>query len=203
MKKTPYLKKSNHRNNIQHIIKNVNISLPGIWNSSEHSECQRTKKVWLNLMYCGTYNTCSFIISQVQLNSVHNSDPIFTSLSYLLVFFLRWTRVVISPVDFHSLSPIYFQQVFCAQCHCLRVVKTLHPIQLYEMYVVGSIDSACNSIYCACFRNTSTKNRVVLYVIISTMQNYTHFQWKTYNKIFIHIYFPLHGTQWLPLDSLY
>jgi hypothetical protein len=35
------------------------------------------------------------------------------------------------------------------------------------------------------------------------MQNYTHFQWKTYNKIFIHIYFPLHGTQWLPLDSLY
>jgi len=126
-------------------------------------------------MYCGTYSTCSFVISQVQLNSSHSSDSIFTSLSCLLVFFHRWTRVVISPVDFHSLSVTYFQQVFCAQCHCLRVVKTLHPIQLYEMYVVGSIDSACNSIYCVCCRHTSTKNRVVMYVVISTKQNYTQF----------------------------
>ena len=122
-------------------------------------------------MYSGTYNTCSFIISQVQLNSAHSSDPIFTSLSHLLVFFHRWTHVVISPVDFHSLSVMHFQQVFCAQCHCLRVIKTLHPIQPYEKYTVGSIDCACNSIYFVCCRNTSTKNRVVLYIVKSTMQN--------------------------------
>ena len=127
-------------------------------------------------MYSGTYNTCSFIISQVQFNSAHSSDSIFTSFSHLLVFFYRWTCVVITPVYIHSLSAMPLQQVFCAQCHCLRVIKTLHPIQAYEMYIVGSIDCACNSIYCVCCRNTSTKIRVVLYVIISTMQNYTQFQ---------------------------
>ena len=123
-----------------------------------------------------TITICSYIISQVQLNSAHNLDPILTFLSYLLVFFHRWTHIVVTPVDIHSLSVIQFQQVFCAQCHSLRVVKTLHPIQPHEMYIVGSIDCACNSIYCVCCRNTSTKNRVVLYVVNSTIQNYTQFQ---------------------------
>ena len=49
--------------------------------------------------------TTSFPLnSQVQLNPAHSSDPILTSLSHLLVFFHRWTRVVISPIDFYSLS---------------------------------------------------------------------------------------------------
>ena len=127
-------------------------------------------------MYSGSYNNFFFINSQVQLNLAHSSDPILTSLSYLLVFFHRWTHVVISPVDFHSLSVIQLQQVFCAQCHCLSLIKTVHPIQPYEMNIVGSIDCAWNSIYCVCCRNTSMKNRVVLYVTNSTMQNDTQFQ---------------------------
>jgi len=120
--------------------------------------------------------TFFFINSQVQLNPAHSSDPILTSLNYFLVFFHRWTCVVIAPVDFHSLSLIQFQQMSCAQIHCLRVVKILHPFQPYEMYIVGSINCAWNSIYCVCCGNTSTKNRVVLYVVNSTMQNYTQFK---------------------------
>jgi len=126
-------------------------------------------------MYSGTYNNFFFINSCVQLNSVYSSDPILTSLNCFLIFCHRWTSVVISPVDFHSLSVIHVQYVFCTQCDCLRVVKTLHPIQPYEMYIVGSIVCSWNSIYCVCCRNTSTKNRVVLYVVNSTMQNYTQF----------------------------
>ena len=126
-------------------------------------------------MYSGSYNNFFFINSQVQLNLAHSSDPILTSLSYLLVFFHRWTHVVISPVYFHSMSVLQFQQVFCAQCHCLGVVKILLLIQPYEMYIVGSIDRAWNSINCVCYRNTSTKNSVVLLVVNSTMQNYTQF----------------------------
>ena len=40
----------------KHIIKNVNTSIPVICNGSKHSECQRAKKVWLNLMYSIRYN---------------------------------------------------------------------------------------------------------------------------------------------------
>ena len=146
----------------------------GITQSIQNAK--RIKTVLSNLMYSGTYNTCSFIISKVQLNSTHGSDFMFTSYSHLLVFFYRWTYVVIRPVNIHSLSAMPLHQMSCAQCHCLRVIKILHPIQTFEMYIIGSIDCACKSIYCVCCRNTSTNNRVVLYVVNSTMQNYTQLQ---------------------------
>jgi hypothetical protein len=149
-----------------------------------------------NLIYITHF---SFIISQIQLNSAHSSKPILTSLSHLLVFFHRWTHVVISPVNFLSLSVIQFHHMFCEQYHYLWVVKATQPVQRYKIRIDGSIDCAWNSIYYICCRNTSTKNRMVLNVINSRIQNYTQFHYKSYNKLFLLIHIYIYPITWYPL----
>lgn len=169
------LKQSNHRDNHnQTIINNVNMPIQGVWNSWEHSACQSTKKVGAQLIYSGTNHNFPFYkhTGTVKSYSWFWPYPYFSQPSP--GFPLHMERYC-----YHAnrcLFPAYNTILTGVQCHCLSVVKTLHPLQHYEKYIVSSIDGAGNSRHYVCCRNTSTKNWVVLHVINSTMQNYTQLQ---------------------------